>query len=88
MATVYFVNGMISEIPSKKVSMEKLQQYVEGWVEIVPLTKDKYLAVNEEGLLMDLPFNKSAMFHIPQHYGVKTPMLVGNVVVISKSELE
>lgn len=90
MATLYTVDGTIKEVtPSKKkkFSLEELQGFVDGYIEVLRLTDKKMLVVNEEGIFQGLPFNKSAMYHIANEYGVKIPNLVGDVLVITKSEI-
>lgn len=41
-------------------SLEELQGFVGGCIEIIPLVDDLIMVVNEEGKLLDLPFNKTA----------------------------
>ena len=39
------------------LGLEKLQELVGGYIELVPLNNGNYLFVNEEGYLKDLPRN-------------------------------
>lgn len=41
-------------------SLEELQEFVGGYIEIIPLVDDLIMVVNEEGKLLGLPFNKAA----------------------------
>lgn len=41
-------------------SLEELQEFVGGDIEIITLADDLIMVVNEEGKLFDLPFNEAA----------------------------
>lgn len=56
--------------------LETLQRMVGGYIECVSVGKGVDLFVNEEGLLIDLPFNKNVRGH----------NLVGTIVAISCDE--
>ncbi len=48
------------EIRAKRPSLEEAQAIVGGLIEIVIDDGEKQLIVNEEGLLLGLPFNETA----------------------------
>ncbi len=55
-----YTDGRIEDVEIK-MSLEQLQQFVGGYIEMVP-TKNprRSLVVNEEGMLNDLPPNENA----------------------------
>lgn len=66
----------------EKFNLKELQCIVEGYIEYYPTNNKKYkVIVNEEGLLMRLPFNKlsSAIFGIHA---------VGNVLIVPNKLIE
>jgi hypothetical protein len=61
-------------------TLKKLQLAVGGYIEALNLGNGKYLVVNEEGLIRNLPINPSAS----RLYGRP---IVGNAVICSNKEL-
>lgn len=47
-------------LTEEKPTLEQLQEAVGGLIQIVPLQDGRYMVVNEEGLILDLPYNKAA----------------------------
>jgi hypothetical protein len=62
-------------------SLQELQQYVKGLIEIVPIDDKRMAVVNEEGLLMQLPMNSVAS-------QVAGRLLLGPVLVLSSDEIQ
>ena len=62
-------------------SLQELQQYVEGLIEIVPIDPERMAVVNEEGLFMRLPMN-------PVASQVAGRLLLGPVLVLSSDEIQ
>ena len=71
MATLYKVNGDTETVTPKKdllFSLEEMQAFVGGYIEMVAIPGDVkhasggkgILIVNEEGLMMGLPLNRQA----------------------------
>jgi len=56
-------------------SLETLQHVVGGYIEILRTNDDRFMACNEEGLLLGLPVNKVAS-------ELAGRMIVGDVVVM------
>lgn len=44
----------------KTFTLEELKEYVGGWIECVYLNKHQVLVINEEGKLLNLPYNAIA----------------------------
>ena len=75
----------------KKFTLKELQDYVGGYIQVVPLIdsqaeewKDFVVLVNEEGMLLNLPLNPLS-YPINFFLGHK---LFGNVLIIHKSNWE
>lgn len=85
-------NGAKTEVTPKfgnSFTLEELQEYVGGYIEIIRLT-DKYLmVVNEEGRLLNLPFNSEATDIARQHKAIyPNDMIVGNALVAEESMID
>ena len=50
-------NGGKPELVAIKNELQELQEYVCGFIEVVPIADNVVLIVNEEGKLRDLPIN-------------------------------
>lgn len=65
-----------------KFSLKELQSVVDGYIEYYPSNNKKYkIIVNEEGLLMRLPFNKLSSLAFGIH-------AVGNVLIVPNRLIE
>lgn len=65
------------------ISLEFLQSFVGGWVQVVPLAgslSGLSMWLNEEGKFSDLPVNELATAIWEDSYG-KTDFIVGNVLI-------
>jgi hypothetical protein len=79
MATLIKTDGSVVEDYDVS-SLEKLQEAVGGYIEIVTIDKEMCLIVNEEGLLMGLPHNMWASM-------VANRTIVGNVIHMKRNEI-
>lgn len=68
-------------------SLEELQGYIGGHIEIVPLTKDRLMIVDEEGKLKGLPLNIPATKIYNDESFCVTDTIVGNALVCKRSEV-
>lgn len=68
--------------------LPELKEIVNGWIEIVYLQDNEQhmMVVNEEGKLMNLPFNKKATYLYINHTGCKDA-IVGDVLVCEKGSI-
>ena len=71
----------------KTFSLQKLQELVEGYIEIVPHNGPKIFIVNEEGIIKGLPYNCYGTMGFFTESGHLTH-LFGNVLILEPSELE
>ena len=72
----------------KYFSLEELQRYVGGYIEIVALPGGKSLIVNEEGKLQNLPPNEQATILGRFAGTANDDIVVGDVLVCGDDELE
>lgn len=61
--------------------LEELQEFVGGHIEIVSLADDLIMVVNEEGKLLNLPFNKAATEISRIFTGNAFDYVVGNALI-------
>lgn len=62
-AKIYKADGSIIDVKPNNgtdFSLEELQEIVGGYIEIVGLMGNEIMVINEEGKLIDLPFNENA----------------------------
>lgn len=88
-ARLYKTNGEVIEVSPKNnrdFTLEELQNFVEGDIEIINLTTEKILIVNEEGKINKLPFNESATELWREYYG-RTDYIVGNALLCNSDEV-
>lgn len=81
-------NGEVQEITPKNgkhFSLDELQGFVEGYIEIVSIG-DKHLVVNEEGKLNGLDINSKATEIFAKHYG-HIDVIVGNALLANRGEI-
>lgn len=60
---IYKANGEVIETSPKNgtnYTLEELKEIVGGYIEIIHLTENKIMVVNEEGKLNNLPYNDNA----------------------------
>jgi hypothetical protein len=96
MATLYQVKQVYGIYTSKTVevkpksgktfSLSELQDFVEGYIEIIDLRNGKIMVVNEEGKLKDLPFNHAATKIYAKVYSNRD-IIVGNALVCKSDEV-
>jgi len=79
MATLIKTDGSVVEDYDVS-SLEKLQQAVGGYIEIVTIDNKMCLVVNEESLLMELPVNNWASSYSGQ-------LIVGDVILMKRNEI-
>ena len=85
MATHLKANGEKAEVTPKNgtdFTLDELQSFVGGYIEIIWLTPDEIMVVNEEGRLLDLPENDIAS----NLYEVD--VIVGDVLVCDSAQVQ
>ena len=82
-------NGNVSEVEPKNginFSLEELQQFVGGYIEIVPIKNGRFMVVNEEGKLSNLPFNLLASAEYNEI--VRGDSIVGDALICPSSMIK
>lgn len=86
-ALLYKTDFTVEEIQpgnGRHFKLEEMQKYVGGLIEIIPLDgeglEDKLLVVNEEGKLINLPFNYFATAEWEKYYG-HTDYVSGDAII-------
>lgn len=67
-------------------TLEEMQGYVGGYIEIVGLNDGRLLVVNEEGKLDGLPINRGATAIWEANHG-RTDIIVGDALVCDSNEV-
>lgn len=83
MIIAYYTDGSREQF--NEMPLEKAQEIVEGYVELVTLNNIQLL-INEEGLLHNLPLNKEVTFILKQNYALNFS-IVGNAIILTKHHL-
>ena len=68
-------NGTVMILVDKQPTLEEAQAFVNGYVELLVLSKDEQIVINEEGLLKELPINYWASLKSGR-------IIVGNVILL------
>lgn len=85
MATLYLTDGTQEEVcpaDGVKFSLEELQGFVGGWIELVRLGDGRNMWINEEGKLEGLPLNILATSLACLPYDI----IVGDALVATNAE--
>lgn len=91
MAKLYKWSGEILEVSpenGKDFSLEELQDFVDGYIEVVSMSDEEYMVVNEEGKLMNLPYNENATRVYNKAFGIPIDYIVGNALVCDKNQIK
>lgn len=67
-------------------SLEELQGFVGGYIEIIRLGANKVMVINEEGKMRNLPLNIKATVTIQLHG--RNDVIVGNALVCSTDKIK
>lgn len=92
MALLVKVDGSTEKVEPKNetsFSLEELQEYVGGYIQIITPKVGERMVINEEGRLMGLPINKQAtdiarLFRII----MTNDFIVGNVLLCKLEEIK
>lgn len=90
MGTLIKADGTVQSVsPSsgKKFTLEEMQEYVGGDIQMVTLPKNKAMILNENGKLMGLPVNDAATIMLRVERNTND-FCVGDVLVIDRKEMK
>ena len=68
-------------------SLKELRGFIGGHIEIVPLTKNRLMIVDEEGKLKGLPLNPMATKIYDEESFCVADIIVGNALICKRSEV-
>lgn len=91
MAKLYKTSGEIIEVfpdNGTDFSLDELQDFVEGYIEIINLGDDNIIVINEEGKFINLPYNEFATKAYNKAVGAKVDNIVGNALICKNSEVK
>jgi hypothetical protein len=73
----------------KDFKWEELHEFVDGYIEIVPLgDSDLVIVVNEEGKLNGLPINNKATEVWRIHWPTSSDFIVGNALICKRTMIK
>jgi len=88
MAKLYQPNGTVTEVHptnGKKFTLEELQGYVGGYIELIYTNRSRQMFINEDGKIEGLPHNSKATLLCNMKLG-PWDYIVGPAIVLEKSE--
>ena len=81
--------GYVQSYPESP-SLADMQEIVGGYIELVHLNESQYMVVNEDGHILELPYNQLANKMLAQlrpEFATRN-VIVGNVFLIDKKDIE
>ena len=90
MAVIYKANGECKTVfpdNGKDFKLEQLQKIVGGYIDMLGVGGDEIMVFNDEGKLMELPFNREAT-EIYRKAFQTDDFIVGDVLVCKDNEIE
>lgn len=91
MAKLYKTSGEIVEIEPENgsdFSLEELQSFVDGHIELVYLNEDEMMIVNEEGKLRNLPYNQNATARFNKEMGFRADYIAGDALICKHNQIK
>ena len=86
---IYKINGEVIETSPKNrknYTYEELREIVGGFIQIIFL-KDKFMIINEEGKLNNLPYNDNATVLYRANFRNTTDFIVGDALLCGKDKI-
>lgn len=65
----------------KPFTLEELKEYVGGWIECIYLNKHQVMVINEEGKLLNLPYNTIATEAYRLAFQPTNDFIVGDALI-------
>lgn len=89
MAKLITPDGLTRDVTpadGKAFTLDELQGFVGGYIQLVRLTRSRLMCCNEEGKLERLPLNRTATAEWAALHGL-TDVIVGSVVIGTEREM-
>ena len=86
---IYKINGEVIETSpknGKNYTYEELREIVGGFIQIIFL-KDKFMIINEEGKLNNLPYTDNATVLYRANFRNTTDFIVGDALLCGKDKI-
>ena len=86
---IYKTNGEVIETSPKNgtnYTFKELKEIVGGYIEIIHLTNNKIMVINDEGKLINLPHNENATILYKLSLNTDN-FIVGDALVCDKSKI-
>ena len=78
-------DGNVVEVSPKKeckcFTLEELKSYVDGWIECINISPKQVMVINEEGKLMNLPYNAVATEAFRMAFQPTDDFIVGDALL-------
>lgn len=91
MAKLYKTNGEIVEVEPENgsdFSLEELQLFVDGYIEVAYLDNEKVIVINEEGKIKNLPFNENATAEYNRAMKCRADYIAGDALICGHNQIK
>lgn len=91
MSEIIRINGQHQEVSPQDgacFSLDELQSIVGGMIELVALNDTETMVVNEEGKLLNMPYNFEATRIFKNNYPDIEEFIVGDVLICNNEQIK
>lgn len=76
----------VSPKSQKGFTLKELQELVQGSIEVIPLGTKSLMVINEDGKILELPYNEKAT-QIYRTYYTTNDFIVGDVLICNSKDV-
>lgn len=90
-ATIYKATGEtvpVSPANGTDFTLDELQKIVGGYVQVIPVAKNRLLVLNEDGYSLNLPTNDIATVRFPFVCTFRARGIVGDVLECDRNQIQ
>lgn len=91
MAKLYKTTGEIVEVEPENgsdFSLEELQSFVDGYIEVAFLDKERVIVINEEGKIKNLPYNENATAEYNKVMRCRADYIAGDALICKHNQIK
>lgn len=91
MARLYKTTGEIVEVKPENgsdFSLEELQSFVDGYIEIAYLDSERVIVINEEGKIKNLPYNENATAEYNRVMRCRADYIAGDALICKHNQIK
>lgn len=91
MAKLYKTNGEIVEVEPENgsdFSLEELQSFVDGYIEVAYLDNERVIVINEEGKINNLPYNENATAEYNRAMKCRADYIAGDALICKHNQIK